>query len=106
MKPWAERFYGSEAWRQCRDGFPQSRGYLCERCSTPENPTVAKIAHHKVYLTQRNVNDPSISLSWENLEALCQDCHNKEHHSGDKRQYDFDDDGNLIPPIRRSRGAK
>lgn len=38
-----------------------------------------------------------------NLEALCQDCHNKEHHRKDKkRRYMFDEEGNLIsPPIRR-----
>ncbi|MFR4009312.1 MAG: hypothetical protein ACLT0Y_08605 [Christensenellales bacterium] len=45
MKPWAERFYNSDAWRACREGFLQSKGYLCERCSTPDNPIVAKIAH-------------------------------------------------------------
>lgn len=47
MKPWAEQFYNSEAWRSCRDAFLQSKGYLCERCSTPHNPVAAKIAHHK-----------------------------------------------------------
>ena len=77
MKPWAEQFYNSEAWHACRDAFLQSKGYLCERCSTPHNPVVAKIAHHKTYLTKQNVNDPNIALSWNNLEALCQDCHNK-----------------------------
>lgn len=103
MKPWAEQFYNSEAWRSCRDAFLQSKGYLCERCSTPHNPVAAKIAHHKTYLTKQNVNDPYIALSWDNLEALCQDCHNKEHHkSKRKKRYSFDENGNVIlPPIRR-----
>lgn len=103
MKPWAEQFYNSEAWRSCRDAFLQSKGYLCERCSTPHNPVAAKIAHHKTYLTKQNVNDPYIALSWDNLEALCQDCHNKEHHkSKRKKRYLFDENGNVIlPPIRR-----
>ena len=47
MKAWAEQFYNSDAWRACREGFLQSKGYLCERCSTPDNPVVAKIAHHR-----------------------------------------------------------
>lgn len=76
MKAWAEQFYNSDAWRACREGFLQSKGYLCERCSTPDNPVVAKIAHHKIYLTKENINNPYIALSWDNLEALCQDCHN------------------------------
>lgn len=102
MKPWAERFYNSDAWRACRDSFLKSKGYLCERCSTPDDPHIAKIAHHKTYLTAQNVNDPRISLSWENLEALCQDCHNKEHHRAERaKRYTFDAEGNILPPIRR-----
>jgi 5-methylcytosine-specific restriction protein A len=104
MKPWAERFYNSDAWRECRNGFLKSKGYLCERCSTPSNPVVAKIAHHKIYLTRQNINDPYITLSWDNLEALCQECHNKEHHVSQRRKrYAFDEQGNLVsPPIRRT----
>lgn len=102
MKAWAEQFYNSDAWRACREAFLQSKGYLCERCSTPDNPVVAKIAHHKIYLTKENINNPYIALSWDNLEALCQDCHNKEHHRGErKKRYSFDANGNLVyPPIR------
>lgn len=103
MKPWAERFYNSDGWRACRDSFLQSRGLLCERCSTPDNPVPAKIAHHKKYLTEANINDPNVALSWENLEALCQECHNKEHHKKTNKRYTFDEEGNLLPspPIRR-----
>ena len=97
MKPWAEEFYNSDAWRECRRAFLQSKHYLCERCSTPDNPTPAKIAHHKIYLTEQNIGDPYISLSFSNLEALCQDCHNKEHHREDKRRYSFDENGNVVP---------
>ena len=102
MKPWAEQFYNSDAWRTCRETFLQSKDYLCERCSTPHDPVAAKIAHHKIYLTKQNINDPYIALSWDNLEALCQDCHNKEHHrSTRKKRYAFDEQGNLVsPPIR------
>ena len=43
-----------------------------------------EIVHHKIALTPDNINDPSVSLSWDNLELLCRDCHGKEH-SGHKR---------------------
>lgn len=103
MKPWAESFYNSDAWRECRENFLQSKGYLCERCSTPEDPVIAKIAHHKTYLTRYNINDPYITLSWDNLEALCQDCHNKEHHKNkSKVAYKFDKSGELVPISPRS----
>ncbi|WP_052152880.1 HNH endonuclease [Dehalobacter sp. UNSWDHB] len=97
MKPWAERFYNSDAWRVCRDAFLQSKGWLCERCSTPHDPVPAKIAHHKRYLTEKNINDPYVALSWDNLEALCQQCHNEEHHKSNKKVYSFDANGNIIP---------
>lgn len=79
-----------------------SRGWLCERCAAEGKLVPAKVAHHKIYLTRQNISDPSVALSWDNLEALCQDCHNKEHHRSDKKKrYAFDEAGNLVsPPIR------
>jgi len=98
MKPWAEKFYGSKAWRTCRLSFLASKDHLCERCSTDENPVVATIAHHIVHLTPENISDPTIALAWSNLEALCQDCHNSEHHGSDEPQrYRFDKQGRVIP---------
>ena len=51
-----------------------AHNYICERCGQP-----AKIVHHKKYITPFNISDPSITLDWNNLECLCQDCHNAEH---------------------------
>lgn len=28
----------------------------------------------------------SVTLCWDNLEALCQDCHNKEHHKQERKE--------------------
>ena len=96
MKAWAEQFYNSAAWRECRAAFLASKGWLCERHAAKGELEPATIAHHMTYLTQDNIHDPEISLSWENLEALCQQCHNDEHHgSGQERKYYFDSEGNL-----------
>ena len=75
MKEFAKEFYSSTAWEQCRYRFMLSKYFICNRCGG-----AAKIAHHITYLTPSNINNFEISLSWANLEALCQDCHNKEHH--------------------------
>ncbi|OYD06095.1 HNH endonuclease [Paludifilum halophilum] len=93
MKAWAKSFYKSKAWRDCRDAYFVSRHGLCERCSRP-----GKIVHHKIYLTPDNIDNPDVSLNWENLELLCQDCHNNEHH-GTKPTGDglkFDESGDLV----------
>ena len=56
------------------------------------------MAHHKRYLTRENINDAGITLSWDNLEALCRDCHNKEHHKRKPRlRYKFDAAGGISP---------
>lgn len=66
---------------------------ICERCGAP-----ARIVHHRKYITRANINNPAITLNWDNLEALCQDCHNKEHFvtGATVPGLMFDEAGNLI----------
>ncbi|WP_342541030.1 HNH endonuclease [Heyndrickxia sp. FSL K6-6286] len=93
-KPWAKSFYNSKQWKECRKGYIASVSGLCERCDDP-----GYILHHKTYLTPKNINDPSITLSWSNLEYLCKDCHNKEHfekYSPLRKDVMFDEEGNLV----------
>jgi 5-methylcytosine-specific restriction endonuclease McrA len=54
--------------------------------------------HHKIWLTEENINDPSVTLNLDNLEALCEVCHAKEHHAAIDVGEDlrFDADGNLL----------
>lgn len=94
MKPFAKKFYKSTAWRQCRDAYFISQHGICERCNDP-----GKIVHHLIVLTPENINDPNITLNFELLELLCQDCHNKEHHGESVVLAEglmFDEDGNLV----------
>ncbi|PEW67196.1 HNH endonuclease [Bacillus cereus] len=92
-KDYAKAFYNGAAWRKCKDGFMQSKNYLCERCGG-----IAVICHHKQYITPQNIHDPNITLSWNNLEALCMTCHTQEHLSGGicAEGLAFDSKGNLI----------
>lgn len=102
-KDYAENFYKSEAWEKCRAAFIVSRFGLCERCGRP-----GRIVHHKIYITPDNIDNPDITLNWDNLELLCQDCHNREHHSGDivRDGLVFNADGELVeaPPHKISGG--
>lgn len=103
MKPWAESFYKSEAWKKCRVGFLASRLWICERCGEP-----AVIAHHRIPLDSHNIREADVALGWDNLEALCQRCHNEEHHRTEReRRYMFDENGNVKPakPYPPSREA-
>lgn len=101
MKPWAEKFYKSKAWYQCRKAYIMSVNGLCERCLAEGKFEHGYIVHHKVYLTAKNINDPNVSLNWDNLEYVCQDCHNKEHtskYTAVLHGISFDDNGDILPP--------
>ena len=101
MKAWAKSFYLSAAWEKTRAAYLMSQDYICERCGQP-----AKIVHHKRWLNRENINDISVTLCWDNLEALCQDCHNKEHHKSAPRlrykRYQFDENGGILPPYQKN----
>ena len=85
-----ESFYTSWKWRKCRAAFVKAKGGLCERClkrgiinpGTKEQPLEA---HHKIPLNDDNIDDPSITLNWENMELLCKKCHDEEREKKAKR---------------------
>lgn len=91
-KDYAKSFYSSSKWVKTQAAYMMSRNYICERCGD-----MASIVHHKIYITPENITDPRITLDWNNLEALCQDCHNKEHHGSGACAAGlyFDSEGNI-----------
>lgn len=95
MQEYAEKFYKSTAWKKCRKAFINSLAdKTCNRC----HKLPGKIVHHKEAITPENINNPFITLSFSNLEYICQDCHNKEHMSSMpvKENLMFDNEGNLV----------
>ena len=79
MREFAREFYQSIAWKQTRKAFAQSKGGLCERCLAQGLIVPGEIVHHKIHLTPENINDETITLSWDYLELLCRKCHGEEH---------------------------
>ena len=91
-KDWAKAFYKSVAWQKCRAAYIQSVFGLCEKCGRP-----GWIVHHKIKLTPANIGDPNVTLAWENLQYLCQECHNRVHGlSSTAEGLRFDAVGNLV----------
>ena len=96
----ANAFYGSQAWKNCRAAYRKARGNLCERClarglitaGTREMPLQV---HHKVELTPENSNDPRVTLSWDNLQLLCKRCHD-EQHMDERKRWIVDEDGRVV----------
>lgn len=91
-----EQFYGSPEWKAVRDLCKKRAGGLCERCLADGIIKAAVVAHHKTPITKDNINNPSITLSLDNLQALCTDCHAKVHHPNPtKRRWTVDEYGRV-----------
>lgn len=92
-KDFSRAFYNSKQWQKCRKSYIASVYGLCERCGKP-----GLILHHKELLTANNINDPYVTLNYDKLEYVCQDCHNKEHNGKNEEQkYCFDSNGMVKP---------
>ena len=94
MKDYAAKFYKSRRWRECREAYAGHVGHLCERCLKKGLVVPGEIVHHKIHITPDNINNPLITLDWNNLELLCRECHAKEH-DGINRRYRVDELGRI-----------
>ena len=95
-KDFAKPFYKSKAWQDCRAGYIKVVGGLCEDCLAKGIYTPGKVVHHRCHITPENITDPTVTLNWDNLKLVCQDCHAKEHKDVSGR-YWFDDSGRIVP---------
>ena len=87
------QFYKSQEWANCKALVLNDRlkdgAIYCEHCGkvilSSFNPNAnnnkgAMVFHHKVYLTNQNVNDASISINPNNIAILHWSCHNAVHN--------------------------
>lgn len=101
-RDFAYTFYNSQRWKNTRDAYMRMGQGLCEPCLAAGRFTPAVIVHHKVHLSPENIDDPTITLNFDNLERVCRDCHAKEHPEiyGSETEcimrVGFDEDGNVV----------
>lgn len=96
MKEYAQPFYSSYAWKKMRTAYAKSQGGLCEKCLSRGLITPGTSVHHIIPLTPKNINDPSITLSADNLMLLCDKCHYSEEGKKIKRRYTVGENGKVI----------
>lgn len=105
-KDYAKSFYNSTEWKKARKSYIELKFGICERCGEPNS----KLVHHKKYINEQNINNPEITLDFNNFELLCDDCHNREHkekYSSTDWGLEFDENGfvitnkNYIPPSQK-----
>lgn len=71
--------YGSEAWKRCSAAYKASKHGLCEDCLARGLIAPGTEVHHVIPLTPQNINNPEITLNWDNLVLLCEECHEERH---------------------------
>jgi len=91
----AKAFYNSKAWEQCRAAYISSVYGLCARCDNEPG----LILHHLITLKPSNINNPDITLNFDNLTYLCLKHHNEAHGKQVELRYMFDSNGNVIPIV-------
>ena len=90
-------FYTSRAWQACRASYLQLHP-LCEDCLMRGIYMPAAHVHHMIWLTPDNWQDAGIALNHANLRALCVECHNRRHSSGEQpKRWRVDEAGRIAP---------
>lgn len=95
MKEYASSFYSSKAWQRTRRAYTKSVGGLCENCLKKGIYRPGEIVHHIEHITTDNIENPEITMSFDNLQLLCRDCH-AQMHDRRKRRYKLDDMGRVV----------
>ena len=77
-------FYRSKAWEKLIATLKLERldadgNIICAYCGRPIVRKYDCIAHHRIELTDDNVNDPTISLNPDNIDLIHFKCHNQIH---------------------------
>lgn len=83
-----ETFYKTKAWEDLRKRLMMERvnedgQLICEHCGKPILKAYDCIGHHKIELTEENVNDINVSLNPDNIMLIHYRCHNEEHERFD-----------------------
>lgn len=95
---YSKPFYNSKKWKELRLYVCESRHWTCEECGE-----FGDQVHHIIEITPDNINDPNITLNEDNLQLLCEECHNAKRKV--ERDIEdglvFDENGNLkqVPPV-------
>lgn len=76
-----DEFYHSNEWKEVRQAVLERDHYLCQICKRHGVVRQATTVHHLIPLR----TDYSKRLEMDNLETICQSCHNKEHNERSKR---------------------
>lgn len=74
-----QKVYQSQRWQRLRLYY-LSEHPLCERCLKRNIVKEAVDVHHKISFVGKAEKTALFAYNYENLEALCKECHQAEHN--------------------------
>jgi len=76
----SQKIYNSKLWKKLRNAYI-AEFPLCEECMKHGRVTPATEVHHKVEFLKgtTQVEIESLAYDWNNLMALCKECHLEKH---------------------------
>jgi 5-methylcytosine-specific restriction endonuclease McrA len=86
-----DKIYKTVRWQKLRKLYFEMVLGVCERCGG-----TGKILHHKIEISESNLNNYEIVWGFDNLELVCLECHNKIHRKGDRKDYRVNEMGELV----------
>lgn len=91
-----KKFYHSTKWKRVRMQVIQIHRGKCQECGKAGTEV-----HHKIPLTENNLTKDNIALGLNNLELLCDKCHNSKRTENKQVRGDliFDERGDLIQKV-------
>lgn len=100
-REFSRAFYHTKAWKKTRDAYARSVNGLCERCLERGEYRKGEIVHHIEHLTPANIDNPAVTLGFDNLQLVCRDCHAELHPEIYEAEAAgtrcvFDENGNVI----------
>lgn len=95
-RDFSKGFYSSKAWQNCRNEYMKRAHYLCEDCLRKGIYKPAEEVHHVEELTPYNIHRPEVALNFDNLKALCKECHKARHKEQRDRRYTIGPNGEVI----------
>ena len=78
MRELRRKAYNNTAWRKMRDTYMKEHP-ICEKCLEKGKITPAVDIHHKRSPFQGGEVNYALLLDYDNLMALCKDCHGEIH---------------------------
>lgn len=98
---YARKFYSSSTWTKRSKAYREKHPF-CERCLAKGYLEPSACVHHRIHIDKENYKDYKILLNEENLEALCTNCHAKEH-ARHKAVFEFKEDGTLMETYEKEK---